>query len=430
MLRGPLDRGSVTMPDDPGPAEQRLLVCVGPSPSSARLISSAKKMATDLHAEWFAVHVEPNTAMQSDAARSRAADHLRLASELGAEAVTLAGRNVGEQVARFARQRGITRIIVGKPGQSSWSGIFSPSPVDQLVRIGGEADVYVISGEAGQEREPGYVIRASRLGLSDYGSAIMYLSVATLVCFAMYPYFHHSNLIMVYLLAVTLTATECGRGPAILSSLLSVLAFDFFFVPPRYSFTVDEVEYVVTFAVMCLVGLVISHLAAGMRQQTTLARLQERQATAMHGLSRQLASTRGVEKILEVAVRYIAEIFDGDVVALLPDEKHKLRVAAGDVSSVIQHDVLNHMNVARSAYETGRMAGWGTGSSPKTEVLYVPLQAGDTPSGVLALRPRHPGRFLLREQVTLLESLAKQVALALKVELLSHPEPSHHGHIA
>jgi len=181
---------------------------------------------------------------------------------------------------------------------------------------------------------------------------------------------------------------------------------------------------------MCLVGLVISHLAAGMRQQTTLARLQEQQATAMHGLSRQLASTRGVEKILEVAVRYISEIFDGDVVAMRPDEKHKLRVAVGDMSSVIQHDVLNHMNVARAAYETGRMAGWGTGSSPKTEVLYVPLQAGDTPTGVLALRPRHPGRFLLREQVSLLESLAKQVALALKVELLSRPEPSHHGHIA
>src|SRR5262245_6687372 len=107
--------------------------------------------------------------------------------------------------------------------------------------------------------------------------------------------------------------------------------------------------------------------------------IAEAAAEAMHGLSRRLASTRTVEKILEVAGRYISEIFDGDVLAMLPDEKHKLRVAAGDMSSVIQHDVLNHMNVARSAFETGRMAGWGTGSSPKTEVLYVPLQAGDTP---------------------------------------------------
>src|SRR5262245_3946858 len=202
------------MADNPGPAEQRLLVCVSPSPSSGPLINAAKKMATDLHAEWFAVYVEPNSAMLSEAARNRAADHLRLAAELGAEAVTLAGRNVGEELARFARQRGITRIIAGKPGPSSWRGILSRSPVDQVVRIGGEADVYVIAGEAGEQREPSYVIRPDGVVLSDYGSAVLYLMVATFVCFAMYPYFHPSNLIMVYLLGVTLTATECGRGPA------------------------------------------------------------------------------------------------------------------------------------------------------------------------------------------------------------------------
>ena len=419
------------MADNAGRTEERLLVCVSPSSSSARLINSAKKMATDLHAEWFAVYVEqPRMAMLPEAARSRAADNLKLAADLGAEAVTVTGRNVAEEIARFARQRDVTRIIVGKPQRSSWSGILSRNFVGQLVRISGEADVYVIAGEPGERREAGYVLRPERIPLSDYGSAVLYLVLATLACFAMYPYFHLSNLIMVYLLGVMLTATECGRGPAILSSLLSVLAFDFFFVPPRFSFTVDEAQYIVTFVVMCLVGLVISHLAAGMRQQAMLARMQERQAEAMHGLSRQLASTRGVERILEVAVRYISEIFDGEVLVMMPDEKHKLRVAAGDVSSVIQTDVVNHMNVARSAYESGRMAGWGTGNAPSTEVLYVPLQTADTPTGVLALRPRDPKRFLLREQVTLLESLAKQVALALEVELLSLRKSSLHGHTA
>jgi two-component system, OmpR family, sensor histidine kinase KdpD len=419
------------MADNAGRTEERLLVCVSPSSASTRLINSAKKMATDLHAEWFAVYVEqPRMAMLPEAARSRAADNLKLAADLGAEAVTVTGRNVAEEIARFARQRDVTRIIVGKPQRSSWSGILSRNFVGQLVRISGEADVYVIAGEPGERREAGYVLRPERIPLSDYGSAVLYLVLATLSCFAMYPYFHLSNLIMVYLLGVMLTATECGRGPAILSSLLSVLAFDFFFVPPRFSFTVDEAQYIVTFAVMCLVGLVISHLAAGMRQQAMVARVHERQAEAMHGLSRQLASTRGVERILEVAVRYISEIFDGEVLAMLPDEKHKLRVAAGDVSSVIRTDVVNHMNVARSAYQSGLMAGWGTGNAPTTEVLYVPLQTADTPTGVLALRPRDPERFLLREQVTLLESLAKQVALALEVELLSLRNPSRHGHTA
>jgi len=290
--------------------------------------------------------------------------------------------------------------------------------VDQLVRTSGEIDVYVITGEPGEPREAAYVIRPKRIQLSDYGTGVLYLILATAICFLMYPYFHLSNLIMVYLLGVMLTATGCGQGPAILMSLLSVLAFDFFFVPPRFSFTVEEAQYIVTFMVMFLVALVISHLAAGMRQQTAVARLQERQAAAMHGLSRQLASTRGVEKILQVAVQYISEIFDGEVLALLPDEKGKLNVAAGDLSSVVHKDIVKEMDVARSAYDSGQMAGWGTQTSPTTENLYVPLRKADTILGILALRPRDPERFLLGEQLSLMESLGKQVALALEVELM------------
>src|SRR4029434_9574508 len=147
-------------------------------------------------------------------------------------------------------------------------------------------------------------------------------------------------------------------------------------------------------------------------------------------LSRQLASTRGLENILQVAVKYISEIFDGDVLALLPDEKRTCHVAAGDVSSVLQDDILKQMNVARSAYDSGQMAGWGTRSSPTAEVLYVPRRASDPAAGIVALRPRDPKRFLLHEQVTLLESLAKQVALALEVELMSSHGLPPHAHTA
>jgi two-component system sensor histidine kinase KdpD len=381
-------------------------------------------MATSLHAKWFAVYVEePKMAMLPEAARSRAADNLRLAGQLGGETVTLAGRNIAKEIVNFARQRNVTRIIVGKPRRSVWKGILSGSPVDQLVRTSGEIDVYVTTGEPGEQREAAYVIRPGGLQLSDYGTGVLYLILATAICFLMYPYFHLSNLIMVYLLGVMLTATGCGRGPAILMSLLSVLAFDFFFVPPRFSFTVEEAQYIVTFMVMFLVALVISHLAAGMRQQTAVARLQERQAAAMHGLSRQLASTRGVDKILQVAVQYISEIFDGEVLALLPGEKGKLNVAAGDLASVVHKDIVKEMDVARSACDTGQMAGWGTQTSPTTENLYVPLQAAGTTLGILAVRPRDPERFLRREQLHLLDSLAKQVALALEVELMCSTSP-------
>ena len=279
----------------------------------------------------------------------------------------MTGRDVADEIVDFARQRNVTRLIVGKPTRPAWRSLLSGSPVDRLVRVSRDIDVYVTTGEPVEQREPAYVIRPKRIHLSDYGAGVLYLVLATAICFLMYPYFHLSNLIMVYLLGVMLTATGCGRGPAILTSFLSVLAFDFFFVPPRFSFTVEESQYIVTFVVMALVALVISHLAAGMRQQTAIARLQERQAAAMHGLSRQLASTRGVEKILELAVQYISEIFDCEVSALLPDEDRKLKVAAGDLSSVIQKDITNEVQVAHAAYDSGQMAGWGTQTSPTTE---------------------------------------------------------------
>jgi two-component system sensor histidine kinase KdpD len=385
-------------------------------------------MAAGLHAKWFAVYVEtPRMLMLSEAERNRADDNLRLAEQLGAETFTLSGRDIAEEIVNYARQRNITRIVAGKPRRSLWKSALLRSPVDQLVRIGGEIDVYVITGEPGEQRDATYVIRPKRVDLSDYGTGFLFLILATVLCFLMYPYFDLSNLIMVYLLGVMLTATGCGRGPAILVSLLSVLAFDFFFVPPRFSFTVDEAQYIVTFIVMFLVALVISHLATLMRRQAEVARIQERQAAAMHGLSRQLASTRGTRRILEVAVQYVSEIFDCQVVALLPDEARKLSVTAGELSSVFQKDIVKEMNIARSAYDSVRIAGWGTQTSPTSEILYVPLQAANSTLGVLALRPLDPERFLLPEQLNLLESLAKQVSLALEVERLVGTEISERG---
>jgi two-component system sensor histidine kinase KdpD len=218
------------------------------------------------------------------------------------------------------------------------------------------------------------------------------------------------------------TAVQCGRGPAILNALLSVLAFDFCFVPPRWSLTVEDTKYVVTFVVMFLVAAVIGHLTSLIKRQAEAARLQERQTAAMHALGRQLASTRGVDEILRVAIQHISAILQCEVAALLPDETRRLHVVAGDMASVFHRHILKEMGVAQWTYEEGRIAGWGTQNSQGIENLYVPLQAADITLGVLALRPTDPAspQWLLPEQLRLqfLESLAKQVALALGVQRL------------
>jgi two-component system sensor histidine kinase KdpD len=227
---------------------------------------------------------------------------------------------------------------------------------------------------------------------------------------------------MAYLLGVLVTAIYCGRGPALLNSLLSVLAFDFCFIPPRWTLAVEDAKYLVTFTVMFLVAVVISHLTDLIRRQAEAARLQERQTAAMLALSRTLAAARGVDKILQAAVQHLAEIFECQAVALLPEEAGKLKVAAGDLGSVFHRDVIKEMGVAKSSYDTGQMAGWGTQNQPDSHILYVPLLTAYSTIGVLALRPKdlESENWLLPEQLRLrlLESLAKQVALALEVERL------------
>ncbi len=398
----------------------KILICVSPGPSSAGVIRNAARRAEGEGAKLFAAYVETHRSLLlPEKERDRVIDNLRLAEQLGAETTTLTGRNIADEIMRFARQRNITRIVAGKPGRPRLKSILLGSPVDRLVRIGGEIDIEIVSGDSGEPVQTPYRVRSQEFQWSDYGTGLLFLAMGTGLCFLMYRNFDLSNLIMVYLLAVLVTAIECGRGPAIAVSLLSVLAFDFFFVPPRFSFTVDDAQYIVTFIVMFAVALAISHLTGLMRKQTQRARLQERQVAAMHGLSRKLAAARSVEKTLQTAVEYISEIFDSHVVVLLPEKDGRLKMAGGDPSLVFYKDVTKQLEIARKALEAGETTGWGTKHAPENDVLYAPFQVADFTLGVLALRPGDPERFLLPDQRHLLESLVKQVALSLEVEYLA-----------
>jgi two-component system sensor histidine kinase KdpD len=293
--------------------------------------------------------------------------------------------------------------------------------VDKLVRLSGDVDVEIIAAEVSEQPASRLFVQPKGTRRPEYELGMLFFILATALAFLMYPYFELSNLIMVFLVAVMVTAIHCGRGPAILVSALSVLAFDFFFVPPRFTFDVAETHYIFTFAVMFLVALVISHLTSLVRRQAEAARLQERQTAAMHSFSRELATTRGGEHIIKVAVKHISEIFACQAAVLLPDETGQVRLAPED-AALIDKDILKELGIAQWAYENGQITGRGTQNLPESQMLYVPLQAADAVLGILALRPRDPESeyWLLPEQLRLhlLESLAKQMALALQVEHL------------
>jgi two-component system sensor histidine kinase KdpD len=395
------------------PVRERLLVCIGPSPSSIRLVRAAKRMAEGLGAEWIVAYVEtPAQTRLPQEARDRVAQTMRLAEQLGAETHTLTGPRMSDEILAFARARNVSKIVVGKPERPLWKRIALGSIVDTLVQGSGEIDVYVISGDRDDSRPLPPRPWPPRTDWAPYGWAAASVAVSTVIAWAMFNRFALSNLIMVYLLGVIVVATRYGRGPSLLASLLSVAAFDFFFVPPYFTFAVSDTEYLVTFAVMLVVALVISGLAVRIRAQAESARERERRMAALYAMSRELASTRGVDRLLEVAVRHIAEVFRTRVVVLLPQPDGRLAPGEGAAAQFPMD--ASELAVSQWVHEHGQVAGQGTDTLPGASGLYLPLTGSRGTVGVLGLRPQDPRSLRAPEQLHQLETFASQTALAIE----------------
>jgi len=395
------------------PTVERLLVCISPGPESARLVRAAKRMADRLGAPWVAAYVETPRQLRLPAeVRDRVTQTLRLAEQLGAETVRLPGEKMSEAILRFAHDRNVTKIVVGKPRRQLWTRILIGSIVDALVQGSGDIDIYVISAEREQHGAPP-AQRARRAIPSDwapYGWAMAVVALATGAAWLTLPYFELANLVMVYLLGIVVVATRYGQGPSLVASILSVAALDFFFVPPVFTFAVSDVKYLFTFVVMLVVGLVTSGLAARIRTQAEAARLREQRTAALYAMSRELASTRGVDMLLTIAMRHISEVFRSQVVVLLPGAGGALVCADGGQFALDS----NELGVGKWVHEHHQPAGLGTSTLPGAAALYLPLQAPRGPVGVLGIRPADPHSLDAPDQLHQLETFANQTALAIE----------------
>jgi two-component system, OmpR family, sensor histidine kinase KdpD len=394
------------------PVRERLLVCIGPSPSSIRLVRAAKRMAEGLGAEWIVAYVETPTQVRlPPEARDRVAQTMRLAEQLGALTHTLTGPRMSDEILAFARSRNVSKIVVGKPERPLWKRIAMGSIVDTLVQGSGEIDVYVISGDRDDSRPVPPRPWEAQTSWAPYAYGLVTVAICTGIAWAMFPYFAFSNLIMVYLLGVIVVATRYGRGPSLLASLLSVGAFDFFFVPPYFTFAVSDTQYFITFSVMLIVAVVISGLATRIRDQAVSARERERRMAALYAMSRELASTRGVQGLLAAAIRHITEVFRARVAVLLPDASGRLGGGAGGAEFPMD---TSEVAVTQWVYEHGQVAGQGTDTLPGANGLYVPLLGSRGTVGVLGLRPNDPRSLQTPEQLHQLETFASQTALAIE----------------
>lgn len=395
------------------PTSERLLVCVGASPMSAKLVRGARRMAASLRAPWTALHVDlEGRSPPGPADRLRLEQNLRLAEELGAKVDTVSDAEFSAGVLRYAREHNVTKIVVGKPQQSRWRDLLRGAFVDDLIRHSGDIDVYVISGDdterpTPQPATPSTVPKDRR----PYVWATLAVALCTLLCWSLSPVLEPTNLAMLYLASVLGIAVTCGRGPSILATVLGVFVFDIGFVPPAGTLAVTDTQYLLTFLVMLTTGLVVSELAARVRAQTESARRRERTTAALYILSRELTNLPTTETVAQKARQIISEAIDADVWIVLPAASG--RYVAADPRPEGSPPARDE-GVVRWVYEHQRPAGRGTDTLPGGESTFFPLLGTDGIVGVLGVRPHHPNDSPPSQQGRLLQAFVGQVAGAIE----------------
>jgi two-component system, OmpR family, sensor histidine kinase KdpD len=389
------------------PIAERLLVCIRPNPDSGRLVRAARRLATRLRAEWIVAWVEsPGQPPLSAAERGHLAAAFELAEQLGAETASVSGASLPDAVLQLARERNVSQIVVGKPRRSARRALLRGSLVDAIVKLSGDIDVFIVTGDEAERRAPALAGRRSRpLG---YAFAALVVLAASLVSWAMLGRFDKLNLAMVYLLGIVFVATRYGRGPSLVAVLLSVAAFDFFFVPPRLTFAVSDTQYLVSFAVMLVVGLLVSTLAARVREAAEFAQKRERRTQALFALSRELAGPIAASELARIGARHVSDLLRLAAVLFLPAHGRGLE-PVGDAVPAFARDPHEHA-VAQWAFDHRQAAGADTDTLPGGGALYEPLVSGDECLGILGIELLPSVRPLPPDQRELVRALARQLA--------------------
>jgi two-component system sensor histidine kinase KdpD len=395
----------------PWPAGERILVCISSHPMGERLIRVGRRLADDLNAEWYVMFVEtPGHLRMSQSNRERLQQNFYLAEELGAKVVHVTSESVAQTVIEYARQKNITKIIAGKPLRPRWMDILRGSVIDQIIRNSGAIDIYVVSEAEASLQKTKTPEWLPHKPWTRYLMAAGIVLLFTLAGLPLHSILYPTNLVMLYLAAVVICAVFLGRGPAILASFLSVLAFDFTFVDPRFTFTVDDTQYILTFIGLLVVGLVISNSAAILREQVDSLRVRERQAQAINLLSRELTSAVTLAQVCEIVVRHVSELFDRDTVILLPENGRLVQQASTPGFQLNQ----NEYAVADWCFKNKQPAGKGTDTLPAAEVLFMPLITSRGVVGVLGVRSNENDKTFTFDQRTLMEGIANLSALAIE----------------
>ena len=403
----------------PWAAGERILVCISEDPRCAGLVRYAKRLADRLHGPWVALYVEGRRSLQlNEVERDRIADTLRLAETLGGEAITLpaSDRGIADDVVRYAQANNATQIIIGKSTRSRWFEILHGSVVHDLVRRSGNISVHVIAGDAvaGEpipKKSLGPAERGQAFNIRPYGAALLAVLIALGFGELIKTWVGVGNVDLVFLTAVVAVAVRYGLWPSLFASLISALAYNFFFLPPIYTLTIGDPANVVAFGFFTLVAIIVSGVAARGRTLGVAAMERARTTEALYAFSRKLAGTATLDDVLWATAYQTALMLKVRVVLLLP-EGSGIAVKAG----YPPEDILDSADLAAAnwTWQNDRVAGRGSETLPGAKRLFLPMHTGRGAVGVMGIDSDKPGPLLTPDQRRLLDALCDQGALAIE----------------
>ena len=398
-----------------------LLTCVGPNAAAERVVRAAARLAGQLNTEWHAIYVEtPSLQRLAPAKREKILATLNLAQQLGATTAVIASAEIAESIIAYARKNNLSKVVIGRdPIRRLWP--WQRSSGQKLAMLAPDIDLIEIgraensARESGRESVPlppaadlesGSRRKAKRM---RYVWAVVACAGVTLFSMLLAPHFDRSNIVAIFILAVVLVGRWLGRGPAALAAVLSVCSFDFFFVPPRFSFAVSDVQYLLTFCIMLAVGLITGQLTAGLRFQARVAAHREERAGSLYEFARDLSGAVQVEQVVKISDESIQRTFRANAALLLPDAGGRLIATMPNAAGLAIE-----IGTAQWAFDRGQPAGFGTDTLPGSEVLYVPLRAPTKARGVLAVKAHNRRMLRIPEQRQLLDTFAALIAIALE----------------
>jgi two-component system, OmpR family, sensor histidine kinase KdpD len=401
--------------DGPWAAGERVLVCVQAGPKASATVRHAKRLADQLRAPWTAINVETTGSRRlSTAQQDSVVAALRLAQRLGAEPVLIPGQDVADSVIDYARANNVTHLIVGKSDRPAWKEFLTASVTQRLINRAGGINIHVIEVPAERaDHQTGSSVAepAPVFDPRPYAVAAALVLMAIPVAIGLHDLLGVTNVALVFLTAILIGAVLHGLGPSILACVLATLSYNFFFLPPLYTFTIADPENVVALFFFTVVAVVASNLAARVRGQALSARLRARQTDDLYQFSRKLAAAVTLDDVLWATAHQIAMMLKVRVVLLLP-ENASIAVRAG----FPPEDMLDEADLAAAkwSWEKNRIAGRGSDTLPGGKWLFQPLRTGRGPLGVVGIIRDDPGPLLTPDQQRLLDALADQAALAIE----------------